>query len=292
MIGKIRNQIRSFSLGMKSKLIYSLSAIAAMLLISSVITFMEYSRMSHYVSDLIADNISSINLSDKLSDISSAYNYELMTALADTSVVDFPIFDKEEFEAHCDSLSLTLTSDTMKSLADSLVSSYSDFMLASNELAGCTCDAPSYYYNTKLRPLYDKLRGNIRQLNVGIYNELNKNSATFDRGFYRSVVPGVVAVGFGLLLILLLMYFIIVYYANPIYKMLRGLDAYRSYNNKYSYEFEGDDQLAELNDGIIELVNENRQLRRRLSSLKERCKKMEERNNELEAQSEKMEDKA
>ena len=55
---------------------------------------------------------------------------------------------------------------------------------------------------------------------------------------------------------------------NPIYRMLSGLNNYRSYNKKYSYSFEGDDQLVELNDGITELTGENQMLRKRVANLR------------------------
>ena len=54
---------------------------------------------------------------------------------------------------------------------------------------------------------------------------------------------------------------------NPLYKMLDGLNAYRSQDKKYSVKFDGDDQLTQLNDGISELANENRQFRSRIKSM-------------------------
>ena len=77
-----------------------------------------------------------------------------------------------------------------------------------------------------------------------------------------------VAVLAGLLMLMMLFFFLLVYYVNPIYKMLEGLDNYRSHNKKYNYEFEGDDQLSELNKGIVELTGENQQLRRRINDLR------------------------
>ena len=64
------------------------------------------------------------------------------------------------------------------------------------------------------------------------------------------------------------LFFLLVFYVNPIYRMLSGLNNYRSYNKKYSYSFEGDDQLAELNDGITELTGENQMLRKRVANLR------------------------
>ena len=45
------------------KVFLSLGSIAAILLLSSIISILEYRRMSSYVSDLIAANIKSISLS-------------------------------------------------------------------------------------------------------------------------------------------------------------------------------------------------------------------------------------
>lgn len=106
-------------------------------------------------------------------------------------------------------------------------------------------------------------------MNTAIYNELRKNSETFERGFYRSIIPGAVAVAVGLLMVLLLMFFLMVYYVNPIYRMLGGLNNYRSFGSKYSYTFDGDDQLSELNDGITELTGENIQLRKRIKAMRD-----------------------
>ena len=58
--------------------------------------------------------------------------------------------------------------------------------------------------------------------------------------------------------------------------MLTGLDEYRSMGRRYSYTFDGDDQLAELNEGITELTEENRQYRRRIKLLKETQSRTEE----------------
>ena len=102
-----------------------------------------------------------------------------------------------------------------------------------------------------------------------MYDDLQANSNDFDSGFYRSQVPGIVAVGVGVVLVLLLMFFITSYYVKPLNKMLEGLDEYRSVGRRYGYTFEGDDQLSELNAGITELAEENRQYRRRIKYLKD-----------------------
>ena len=70
-----------------------------------------------------------------------------------------------------------------------------------------------------------------------------------------------------LLLVVMLLFSLLAFYVNPLYRMLDGLNAYRSQDKKYTVKFDGDDQLSQLNDGITELANENRQFRSRIKTL-------------------------
>ena len=271
MFRKLADRMKEFKLTMRMKLTLSLSAIAVTLLVSSVISIMEYYKMSNYVSDLIADNIRSVNVAQKLSEVTNKYNLDLLTVIGDDSVNTLPDFHQKEFMGHCDSLRNSLTSDKMVPLTDSVVYAYSAYMLTSLELNDVLLsdfiDTRAWYFD-RLQPKFKRLNYYIDVLNGAIYDDLKKNSLTFQRGFYRSIIPGAVAVGVGLLLVLMLLFFILVYYVNPIYRMLTGLNNYRSFNKKYSYSFEGDDQLAELNDGITELTGENQMLRKRVANLR------------------------
>ena len=271
MFRKLADRMKEFKLTMRMKLTLSLSAIAVTLLVSSVISIMEYYRMSNYVSDLIADNIRSVNVAQKLSEVTNKYNLDLLALIGDNSVNTLPHFHQKEFMGHCDSLRNSLTSDKMVPLTDSVVYAYSAYMLTSLELNDVMLsdfiDTRAWYFD-RLQPKFRRLNHYIDVLNEAIYDDLKKNSLTFQRGFYRSIIPGAVAVGVGLLLVLMLLFFLLVFYVNPIYRMLSGLNNYRSYNKKYSYSFEGDDQLAELNDGITELTGENQMLRKRVANLR------------------------
>lgn len=266
-IRKFFQKIRTGRLSMRWKLVLSLSSIAVILLVSSVISVLEYTAMSNYVSDLIADDISSINVANRLADMSNAYNLDILEMIGDGTSLRVPDFDDGYFKSHCDSLRMSVASSQVRPLADSVMYSYSAYMLTSLELEDVLqsdfIDTRSWYFE-RLQPRYDRLRRDLDGLSMAIYKDLENNSATFDRGFYRSVIPGIVAVGVGLLLVVMLLFFLLAYYVNPLYRMLDGLEAYRSREKKYTVRFDGDDQLAQLNEGIADLVNENRRLRSRI----------------------------
>ena len=267
---KIFKRWRSARLSMRGKLVLSLSSIAVILLVSSLISVMEYSRMSDYVSELIADDISSINVANKLADMSNTYNLQILEVIGDETSLRVPDFDDGYFKSHCDSLRMSVSFNQVRPLADSVMYSYSAYMLTSLELEDVIqsdfIDSRSWYFE-RLQPRYERLRSDLEHLSRAIYLDLEQNSATFERGFYRSIIPGIVAVGVGLLLVLMLLLFLLAYYVNPLYRMLDGLEAYRSQDKKYNVKFDGDDQLTQLNNGITELANENRQFRSRIKTI-------------------------
>lgn len=266
-------KVRGTRLSMKTKLILSLSSIGAILLISCTISVMEYTSMSNYVSELIAADIRAVGVAHRLADMSNRYNLDVLAVIGDESSAEVPEFDDEYFKASCDSLRASGETGNIGPYADSVMYSYAAYMLTSRELEDVLqsdfIDSRTWFFE-RCQPRFDRLHQDINKLTSAIYDDLEKNSATFDRGFYRSVVPGIVAVGVGLLLIFMLMLFILSDYVRPIYRMLDELKAYKSNDKKYSLKFEGDDQLSELNEGVTEIISENRQLRERIKALRNR----------------------
>lgn len=264
-------------LSMRAKITLSLSAIAVMLLISSSISVLEYRKMSSYVSELIADDINSISVAYELSKSSSSYNLAILAIIGDDTSLSLPDNDEEYFYSHIGTLKSSMASNVIGPYADSVAIYYERFIDTSRELEDVLLsdfiDSRTWYFQ-RLEPAFDELNGSISLLVNAIYSDLKGNSEDFDSGFYRSIMPGIVAVGVCLLLIIMLLVFVLGYYVNPIYKMLDALGSYRQYNKKYTCTFEGDDQLSQLNESISELVNENQIQRRRIVLLKNK-------NNEL-----------
>ncbi len=268
-IGKKRREKKP---SMKKKLFYSLGSLAMILLLSSVISVLEYRRMSDYVSDLIAANIKSINLSHKLADLTQEYNDQMLAVVVQNDISLMPDFNLDYFNSQSDSLRSSFTSEKMLPKVDSVVMAFDAFMKTSlkfDEVFLADSINTGEWFFGSLQPRYTKLRQDLASLNEVIHEELQQNSSDFDAGFYRSIIPGVVSVGAGLLLIILLLYFTMVYYVKPIYRMSDGIDSYRHSGRRHVYEFDGDDQLANINSGLIEVIDENIEYKKRIKNLRE-----------------------
>ena len=257
---------------MRVRLVRALGSIAAVLLLSGIISILEYRRMSDYVSELISSNIESINLSQRLADITREYDQQMLAVVVQNDISLMPDFDIDHFKAQSDSLKSSFTSAKALPMVDSVVTSFDDFMKTSLKFdevfLADSVDTGEWFFGT-LQPSYNKFREDMNVLNETIYKDLKSNSADFDAGFYRSIIPSVVSVGAGLLLILLLLFFTLTDYVRPINKMADGLSAYRTSGRRYNYEFDGDDQLATINEGITEVVEENIELKARVKTLRE-----------------------
>ena len=259
------------------KVFLSLGSIAAILLLSSIISILEYRRMSSYVSDLIAANIKSISLSQRLSDLTDEYNHQMLSVVVQNDISLMPDFDVRYFNAQADSLKNSFTSRRALPMVDSVSVSFNEFMQTSLKFdevfLADNVDTGEWFFGT-LQPCYSKFRQDIGILNDMIHEELTRNSADFDAGFYRSIIPGVVSVGAGLLLVFLLLFFTMSNYVHPIYRISDGIDNYRKTGRKHGYTFDGDDQLANINTGLSELIDENVELKRRVNALREDREKM------------------
>ena len=260
---------------MRRRLVFGLGSVAAILLISGVISIIEYRRMSDYVSELISSNIKSINLSRRLADMTQEYDVQMLAVVLMNDISLMPEFDLHLFQTQADSLKNSVTSLASLPIVDTVAITFDEFMRTSlrfdEVFLADTVDTKEWFFGT-LQPSYNEFRREMDMLNSAIHEELKANSADFDEGFYRSIIPGVVSVGAGLLLIILLMYFIMVYYVSPIYKMSAGVDNYRVVGKRYGVVFDGDDQLSNINSGLTEIIEENMELKGRVKELRERIK--------------------
>lgn len=263
---------------MRRKLVLSLGAIATTLLLSCVISVLEYGRMSNYESKIIASNINHIYAFSEISVSVEEYNSRILAAIGDDSNNAGPMFDTDGIHVLIDSLKNNLRSPELIAAADSMECAYRDYMDTSFEYAAvsdCTfVDTREWYFAT-LQPKYKNLNDNFVKLDKAIFDEVKTNAEHFDESFYRGITPALVAVGAGLLLIVLLLFFIMNDYVRPLYKISEGLDNYRSIARPYNYTFDGDDQLKNISNGVSDLIDENIELKRRIRALKDKMNKTE-----------------
>ena len=174
--------------------------------------------------------------------------------------------------SHSDTLKSSITAEATLPIVKEVDASFDRFIETSQRFdevfLADTVNTGEWFFGT-LQPAYNEFCHDMTDLNSAIHQELQDNSTNFDASFYRSIIPGVVCVAAGLLLVMLLLYFTISNYVNPIYKIADGLNAYKSSGKRYGYVMEGEDHLADINAGVLEIIEENIELKHRVKNLKE-----------------------
>ncbi len=265
---------------MRGRLVLGLGSVAVVLLLTCIISNFGYGRMRNRVSDILTRNIECVNTVRELGDMCEEYNMRVLDALMEGagSKEGSADFDAELFLERCDSLGVVLErghivlGDIDPGIVDSLKANYWAYMLSSvqlqEEVAMGEEDGFESYFIV-LEPQYYKLRESISDVAEAVYERFEWTAEEFRQGTYSGMMPVLVAAVVGILLLLLLLFYISVYYVNPVYRMLKNLKNSVIAGTKYRYDFEGSDQLSQLNEQITDIVEENVDLRRRARVLSE-----------------------
>ncbi len=251
-------------MAIRKKISLGFVVIGTILLVSSAISIYEFVRMRNNVANLINDNIAAINTSRAMLAITDEYNFNLLQGLGDETSLLFTR-DKSDnrFGEYLNVVKDNFTTEGERQYADSVHFAYTAYILIMNEAPqvwqGDYAGRRSWYFN-KLHPVYMRLRGYLQKLTLTSQEALADNSLTMTDSFYRSIMPGVVAVMVGLVLVLLFNYFINFYFVVPFKKISGGLADFLNRKKSYNVVVDTDEELQEFNDNVKELVELNRKL--------------------------------
>lgn len=253
--------------GIRNKVLLGFVVIGLTLLSSGIIAFFEFGRMNRNVSTLISDNIYCVNSSKLLVDMCDQYNSRLFQELSDESLIDIPDLSEDyAFVKLLDEMKQHYTTNEEKMTADSVRYAYAAYMQVVLEVEDVWFEGYSVrrtWYFDRLRIVFEKLRGYIQGLSHYSQTALTGNYDSLNDSYYRSIMPGIVATGAGIILVILFNYFINIYILRPILKMNKGLKNYKEYNKSYDVTFDyGKDQIQEMNSLIKDIVEENKALKK------------------------------
>ncbi|HIZ88284.1 MAG TPA: hypothetical protein IAC03_09065 [Candidatus Coprenecus pullistercoris] len=261
-------KFKKIKLGVRSKILAASFVIVMMLMLSGIMAFFEFGRMSRYISTLISNSIQSVDLSRNLLNTCDRYHSELFRQIGEDGLLAQPeTIPTEEFEASIAKLYTVLSSKEESAMADSVRYAYSAYMQVSNEVEYMWLapqeDRMNWYFN-RLQAVYEKFRSYLQRLSDSSQTILTDNYNSLQDSYYRSIMPGVVANAASIVLIVLFNYFLILYVIRPIVRMAKGIREYRQYGKRYDVTFDyGGDQIQAMNEEIKEIIDENKSTKSR-----------------------------
>ncbi|MBQ0024394.1 MAG: MCP four helix bundle domain-containing protein [Bacteroidales bacterium] len=259
-------------IGIKRKVLYGCIVLGVVLFFSGMISIFEYSRMNDYVSELIGDNIKSINTARELLSVSEQYNVKLMNDLvldnASDTIDTNLVFADDEVISSFAKVSRRFITDEERSAADSVIYAYSAYMQVAREADEVWkkgyAQREDWYFN-RLQPVYLKFRGYMMNLTSVCQDALINNSQRLQEGFYRSIMPPFISMIIGIVMVILLNYYLNYYVINPILKINKGIKGARTLGSKYSVRIDSDDEIMELNETVRDMVDLNQSYKKKLN---------------------------
>ncbi|MEN6619196.1 MAG: hypothetical protein ABFC28_06840 [Rikenellaceae bacterium] len=253
-------------MGIRKKFSLGFIVIGSILFLSSVISVFEFNRMRNSVTDLMRDNINSINTSRMLLEITDEYNFILLSrVIQDPSVKSAEILYDYRFDKYIESIKKNFSSQAEVAIADSLTIAYSDYLYVISQAPKIMLQdmkSRNAWYLNELKPVYDNLRTYKKKLGLLTQQALADNTRELQEGYYRSIMPGIIAVGVGLMLVLLFNYFINLYFISPVLLISKGIKNYKDYNKSYSVHFDNEDEIQEMNSEVKGIIDENKKLKK------------------------------
>lgn len=252
-------------MGIRKKISLGFVVIGSILFLSSIIAVFEFNRMRNSVTDLMKANINSINTSRKLMELTDEYNFILLSrVITDSALIADEIIYDNRFDNYISSIKNNFTSDIEISVADSLTATYEHYLAVigeTREVMTMTADARKEWYDTKLKPVYNNLRKYKKELGALTQQALADNTNELQEGYYRSIMPGIIAVSAGIILVLLFNYFINLYFISPLLLISKGIKNYREFRKSYNVQFDNDDEIQEINSDVKSIIEENKKLK-------------------------------
>jgi len=256
-------------MGIKRKVMYGCIILSVVLFFSGIISVFEFSRMNNYVSELVADNIKSINTARNLLSITEKYNLTLMFGIGEPDQEQglFQAISDDSIKISFNSISDSFISPQERNAADSVRYAYTAYMQVVNEAEDIWQQeylVRREWFFERLQPVYMKLSDYIQQLTFIAQDALIQNSQTLEESFYRSLMPAVISVIMGILLLFLFNYFLNTYMINPILKITKGIQQYSQFGKSYDLKIDSDDEIAELNKSVKEIIDINISCKRKI----------------------------
>ena len=256
----------SKGIGIKRKVFLGCIVLGMILFFSSLIAVYEFSKMNNYVSDVIAENIQSINSARRLLDVAEKCNLSLIDKIENDTSID-GVRDNA-FASTFSEVRKDFITQKEQSAADSVMIAYAVYMQVAGE-AGQAWESDQerneWFYN-RLEPVYMKFRDYILRLTAVSEDSLISNSQNVQDAFHRSIMPAMISLIFGLVLVLLFNYYLNYYLINPVLRITKGIKGYRLFGKRYDVKVDSTDEIAELNGTVKDIIDLNDSYKNHLDS--------------------------
>lgn len=252
---------------LRNKIRLGFLVVGSVMALSCLVSVFEMGRIRRSVGEMISVNVDKINISTQLLEVTDQHVFVLLSQIgipADSTLTIHSVYEDPQFTHYLQATKTMYTEPMEIALTDTIMYAYAAYMQVMNEAPGIWeqngYNARRDWYNFRMNPVYLKLRTYVQHLVSFEQEQLHKNTIDIQDGFYRSMMPGVIAVVGGVLLLFLLSYFISLYLLTPLEKIQTGVKQTLTYKTRYQVRLDTNDELSDLNESVTKLCDEHNAL--------------------------------
>lgn len=244
--------------GIRSKISFGIFLIAALFTLSGLISFFELRQIGDNISGALMKHIQNIDLAKNMLDKMHDYETTVMNQVsgkAQPAPREYEMIDSC-FISYFGQVYQRSRNPEIKAELDSIHVLYLNLKSEREKMqAGEYKRNNVQWYLDVFYPKYSDMLHRTRNLILENQKLLKVKAADLEVGYYRLVMPGMIATIASVLVLLMLGLFIHVYMVKPLLKITTGIRAYVNYKSPFKVDIATKDELRQLKESVELLIN-------------------------------------
>lgn len=243
-------------MGIKTKILAGFIIIGSMLFLSGAIAIYELKTLGNSIHNLLNDNLRSIEISRVMLSASSKMDHGLLMAITGDKLKGERLV-KDGEALYQNSFQQAMQNITVKGeakIVENVKKSHLTYMSLVDSVFNSPILKDVNWYYREFVPAEEALNKSIEDLITVNQTALYKSSRLMEEGTYRAFVPGLIAIGTGIIFVILFNYFINIYFVNPILRITLGVENYVKHFMPFKVKVETDDEISHLKKAIDKLI--------------------------------------
>lgn len=253
--------------GIGKRITVAFLSIAAVLLVSGVISLVELNNLSYDAEDVITAGGREMEVARKLTRLAHTHSQ---------AMIDISVFGDADAQAKCAQSAAEveeIIASARKSASEEMLQSLdvlaahiadmqrlADSYVPYDAVGGDTLtmvterNAHSWYKNS-YAPIYGKYMAQVECYTELLHDQLAPRAALLSKNAHRSVIPVFISLSVMIAVVLMFYFFIYIYGVKPILSINKALSDYIQFKIPYKPKADMVDEIKELNDNLENLVN-------------------------------------
>ncbi len=240
-------------MGIRRKITISFTSLAALLLLSWVVTVFELRRLDVETEALFDSSAKNMELARQMLDALEGQSAAVIRLnFGETAGLD-SVFSASDAQIN-ELLEKATVTVRDRNEMDAIYSSYSAYRKEIAMLQDKSVARGVWWFVNVYEPAYSGLLATIKDYMIASQQTMQRKASDLGSTAYRAVTPGMLALVVGIVILMMFLYLIDHYFARPVVAINKSLKGYVANRIPFKVKVEGRDEVAQLKEQIEDLV--------------------------------------